>query len=230
MPVIVVRSWRCAENLKARLVPTVQNFPYYRSCAANEAALIVARFYFWHLPPARQDRLPKPHPESTNRRDSIYIITPVGILVNSNGGTGRLEFTPNLMWRMGLFSKKPAPLTGAPAVHRIKSYAAESGYVYEYFYEGHRQWRDGLGRGVEFEFRVSAGREQWLPAAVVVADRAVQVWEAARARTLSSTERYAIAKLALFQAFDERTTPPETALEVRVSEADVEAIAERLGL
>lgn len=134
------------------------------------------------------------------------------------------------MWRMGLFSKKPAPLAGAPAVRRIKTYAAESGYAYEYFYEGHRQWRDGLGHGVEFEFRVSAGREQWLPAAVVVADRAVHVWETAHARTLSPTERYAIAKLALFQAFDERSAPPETALEVRVAAAEVEAIAERLGL
>ncbi|MGD0666807.1 MAG: hypothetical protein ABSB23_04545 [Bryobacteraceae bacterium] len=131
---------------------------------------------------------------------------------------------------MGLFSKKPAPLAGAPAVRRIKSYAAESGYVYEYFFEGHRQWRDGLGRGVEFEFRVSAGREQWLPAAVVVPDRAVRAWEAVHARTLSSTERYAIAKLALFQAFDERAAPPETAVEVRVSDGGVEAIAERLGL
>jgi hypothetical protein len=134
------------------------------------------------------------------------------------------------MWRMGLFSKKPAPLAGAPAVRRIKSYAAESGYVYEYFFEGHRQWRDGLGRGVEFEFRVSAGREQWLPAAVGVPDRAVRAWEAVHARTLSSTERYAIAKLALFQAFDERAAPPETAVEVRVSDGGVEAIAERLGL
>jgi hypothetical protein len=134
------------------------------------------------------------------------------------------------MWRMGLFSKRPAPLAGAPAVRRIKSYAAESGYVYEYFYEGHRQWRDGLGRGVEFEFRVSAGREQWLPAAVVVADRAVHVWETAHARTVSPTERYAIAKLALFQAFDQRPAPPETAVEVRVAAADIEAIAERLGL
>jgi hypothetical protein len=131
---------------------------------------------------------------------------------------------------MGLFSKKPAPLTGAPAVHRVKSYAAESGYVYEYFYEGHRQWRDVLGCGVEFEFRVSASREQWLPAAVVVADRAVQVWETTQARTLSATERYAIAKLALFEAFDQQTAPLRKAIEVRVSEADVEAFAERLGL
>jgi hypothetical protein len=131
---------------------------------------------------------------------------------------------------MGLFSKKPTPLAGAPSVRRIKSYAAESGYVYEYFHEGHRPWRDGLSGGVEFEYRVSVGRAQWLPAAVVVADREVKAWEAARARTLSSTERYAIAKLALLQSFDQLATPPETAIEVRVSAADIETIAERLDL
>ncbi len=131
---------------------------------------------------------------------------------------------------LGLFSKKPAPLAGAPTVRRIKSYAADSGYVYEYFYEGHRPRRDGLGSGEEFEFRVSVGRRQWLPAAVVLADRDVRAWEAARARTLSSTERYAIAKLALFQSFDERAGPPETAMVVRVAADDVETIAGRLGL
>lgn len=54
MPVIIMRFWRCAENHLARLVPTVQNFPHYRSYTANEAALTVVRFYYWHLPPARE--------------------------------------------------------------------------------------------------------------------------------------------------------------------------------
>ena len=36
------------------------------------------------------------------------------------------------------FTKKPLPLTGAPAVRRLKSYSAQSGYVYQYFYEGQR--------------------------------------------------------------------------------------------
>jgi len=133
------------------------------------------------------------------------------------------------MWRIGLFSRKPTPLSGTPVKRRIKSYSAESGYVYEYTYEGHRPWRDGTGRGVEFAFRISAGRAQWLPTAVVVADRALTAWESARERKLSSTERYAIAKLALFQAFDERPAPPVAALEVNVTPADVEDIAERLG-
>ena len=37
-----------------------------------------------------------------------------------------------------LRKKKDAPLTGAPAVRRQKTYSAESGYVYQYFYEGQR--------------------------------------------------------------------------------------------
>ena len=47
---------------------------------------------------------------------------------------------------------------------------------------------------------------------------------------LSSTERYAIAKMALFQAFDERPTPVLMKDAVRVRHADVEAILETLGL
>jgi hypothetical protein len=47
---------------------------------------------------------------------------------------------------------------------------------------------------------------------------------------LSSTERYAVSKLALFQAFDERATPELMTQEVRVRAADVAAIIETLGL
>lgn len=115
-------------------------------------------------------------------------------------------------------------------MRRIKSYAAESGYVYEYSFQGHRDWRDALGAGKEFEFLISAGRESSVPATVVVADRALRPWETAHARTLSPTERYAVAKLALFQFFDRRDTPPTAAVAVSVAEADVPAIAERLAL
>jgi len=134
------------------------------------------------------------------------------------------------MWRIGLFSKKPAPLHGVPAARRVKRYAADSGYVYEYFHEGNRLWCDGESRGLEFEFRVSAGREQWLPAAVVIADDALAAWQATHGFALTSTERYAIAKLALFQTFDGLAAPPERAVEVRVSTDDAETFADRLDL
>ena len=62
----------------------------------------------------------------------------------------------------------------------------------------------------------------------------IATWEAGlwtpRARELSSVERYAIAKMALFQAFDERPAPELMKDRVHVRNADVEAITEALDL
>ncbi|HEY2013752.1 MAG TPA: hypothetical protein VGH38_09645 [Bryobacteraceae bacterium] len=129
-----------------------------------------------------------------------------------------------------LFSKKPAPLTGTPAVRRLKTYSAQSGYVYQYYYEGHRDFRSGGDSGIEFVFSVSPDRKNWQPVSVLVSDGAVRTWEQSHARELSSTERYAVAKIALFQAFDERPLPAQMKEEVRVRAADVDAIIETLGL
>ncbi len=129
-----------------------------------------------------------------------------------------------------LFSKKNAPLTGAPAVRRLKTYSAQSGYVYQYYYEGNRPFRLAGESGTAFVFSVSADRKNWRPAEILMSESAIQAWEEAHARQLSSTERYAIAKMALFQAFDERPTPAHMKEEVRVRAADVAAIVETLGL
>jgi hypothetical protein len=130
----------------------------------------------------------------------------------------------------GLFSRKPAALTGAPPVRRLKTYSAQSGYVYQYFYEGQRPFAAGPDRGSEFVFSLSADRKTWHPVSVLVADAAIASWEQAHARELSSTERYAIAKMALFQAFDERSRPEQMKDAVRLRPADVEGIIESLGL
>jgi hypothetical protein len=132
----------------------------------------------------------------------------------------------------GLFSKKTKrqPLTGAPEVRRLKTYSAQSGYVYQYYYEGQRAFQHAAETGVEFVFTVSADRKTWQATSVLVADGAVRAWEEKHARRLSSTERYAVCKLALFQAFDERSTPQLMRGEVRVRAADVEGIIETLGL
>jgi hypothetical protein len=124
------------------------------------------------------------------------------------------------------FIKKAPPLTGAPAVRRLKSYSAQSGYVYQYFYEGQRP----IPGGIEFVFHVSADRKTSHAASVMLEDAARRAWEHSYARTLSTTERYAIAKMALFQAFDERATPELMKQDVRVRASDVEAIIESLGL
>jgi hypothetical protein len=125
------------------------------------------------------------------------------------------------------FSKKAAPLTGAPVVRRLKSYSAQSGYVYQYCFEGQRPVP---GPATEYVFTISADRKTWHPASVLVSDAALAAWESSYARTLTATERYAIAKMALFHAFDDRATPAQMKDEVRLRPADVAGILESLGL
>jgi len=124
------------------------------------------------------------------------------------------------------FRHKPAHLTGAPAVRRQKTYSAQSGYVYQYYYQGHRCW--AAGRGTEFVFDVSADRKTSSAVSVFLTEEAVASWQKERGRTLSGTELYAIAKMALFQAFDERETPEALLQPIHVAAADVVAILSTL--
>ena len=112
----------------------------------------------------------------------------------------------------------------------MKTYSAQSGYVYQYFYEGHRPLLPGGEAGTEFVFTVSADRKRWHAVEVRVPDSAVAAWERAHARELSPTERYAVAKLSLFQAFDERPAPDRMHDPVRVRTADVDGIIDTLDL
>lgn len=128
------------------------------------------------------------------------------------------------------FRKKEAPLTGAPAVRRQKTHSAESGYVYQYFYEGQRAaTRDG-GAGTQYVFNVSADRKSSFPVSVFVGDAVIAEWQTEHARPLSSTERYAVAKLALFQAFDRREAPAAMSHEVRVAAAHVASFLSTLDI
>ncbi len=122
--------------------------------------------------------------------------------------------------------RKPVPLTGAPPVRRLKSYSAQSGYVYQYFYCGQRTAREG----VEFVFDVSSDRKTYHAISVFVAYRAVAAWEDAHGRALIANERYAIAKMALFQAFDDRAGPDAMLAPVHVEAAAVEGIMQTLQL
>jgi hypothetical protein len=109
----------------------------------------------------------------------------------------------------------------------MKTYSAQSGYAYQYYYEGQRRL-DAPQPGIEFVFSVSADRANWRPVGVLMGDAAIGAWQQRSDRELSSTERYAVAKMALFQAFDERS-PERMQDAVLVRNADVEAIARALG-
>ncbi len=131
-----------------------------------------------------------------------------------------------LRWLRRFRRMPPAPLIGAGEVRRIKTHSADSGYVYQYFYEGRRPTPDGI----EYVFSVSANRIAYFGVSVVIADQAVESWQETHGRELSENERYGLAKMALRRAFDERPAPAAMRGGVRLGQHEVGKIAEALGL
>ncbi len=124
------------------------------------------------------------------------------------------------------YFRRKKPLTGAPLAPRQKTYSAMSGYAYQYYYEGQRESKEGI----EFVFDVSADRKTSFPLSIVVRNSALAKWEQAHERALESNERYAVAKLALFRAFDETDTPKGLLKPVYVDAKQVEEMLESLGV
>ncbi len=111
-------------------------------------------------------------------------------------------------------------------MRRLKNYAAQSGYVYQYFYREQQPSK----RGAQYLFEATADGRKWFTISVVLSAEAVRSFEQAHSRALSPTECYAVAKMALFQAFDERPSPNGMKEEIRVREADIDGLLEKLGL
>lgn len=127
------------------------------------------------------------------------------------------------------FFPRKSPLTGAPLNRRMKTYSAPSGYVYSYYYEGQRRSGAGGRAATEYVFSLSAGRAEWREITLALPDAAIGAWQEASGRELSASERYAVAKLTLFQVFDEHDVPEALPREVRIAQDAIEAIAVSLG-
>jgi hypothetical protein len=93
------------------------------------------------------------------------------------------------------------------AVRRIKSYSAANGFVYQYcFYEVNRIAYGG-GPAGEFIYAISSDRKTTFALRIIVRQSALDAWARANGRPLTSSEEYAVAKMRLFQAFDEDAVP-----------------------
>lgn len=119
---------------------------------------------------------------------------------------------------------EPEPLRGRPRVRREKTYAADSGYVYHYTYEGYRSTgRDGSGDR-EFVFHCSSDRSTQFSITILAPAASLAAWESDNGRDLNAVERYAVVKMRLFEIFDEferiaqdlreRLTPEQVARQV----------------
>ena len=115
-------------------------------------------------------------------------------------------------------------------VRRIKSYSAATGYVYQYQFQDVHPAARGENRGNEYVYYVSADRKTMIPIRIFVQRSALEAWSRQTGRTITGTEEYAVAKMRLFQAFDdvEDFAGSRPALEVDAS--NLAELIERLDL
>lgn len=115
---------------------------------------------------------------------------------------------------------------------RYKSYAAETGVSYQYFFATQRRVNrpEGQGLGMDFAFVVTADQHPPFTLKVFVSDRAVSAWRDAHGRDLNSNEQYASAKMRLFRAFDVEEQLKEHVLSLMVDETNVVELLKPLDL
>ena len=88
---------------------------------------------------------------------------------------------------------------------RLKTYVAQTGYVYEYYFVGKRPALAGdpQAPATEFIFDVSSDRKTTYAVSVFLAPTTIEEFARRHQRSLSEPEQYAAVKLRLMQAFDE---------------------------
>jgi hypothetical protein len=94
------------------------------------------------------------------------------------------------------------PLRGAPKRPRLRTYSGNCGYVYQYVFRGTREAAD---EDTEFVFSISRDRKNWQFVSILLSAAVLRDWEAISERPVIPPERYALAKLALFEYFDEQS-------------------------
>jgi hypothetical protein len=132
----------------------------------------------------------------------------------------------------GAFNNSPMPRPDA--VRRVKSYSAANGYVYQYFFfEVNRMRLDDKSVG-EFIYAISADRKTTFALRILVQQSALEAWASVNGRQLTSSEEYAIAKMRLFQAFDEGVVPltaeEAAAMALHVDESNLEELLRLLNI
>lgn len=114
--------------------------------------------------------------------------------------------------------------------HRIKSYSAATGFVYQYCFVEVQRARRGLSLGTEYTYIVSVDRHENFPLSVFVRQSAADKWAKRQGRKLTGTEEYAVAKMRLFQAFDEMEDLATARPELSVDDTNLKALLEKLDL
>jgi hypothetical protein len=115
-------------------------------------------------------------------------------------------------------------------VHRLKTYASDSGRVYEYYFVEKRPAPACFGGAIEYVYEVSSDRRSAFAVSILVMDEAVADWSARHKPPLDDNERYAAAKLALQRAFDEIADLRQSGRQLQVGPEKLEELLAPLDL
>ena len=115
-------------------------------------------------------------------------------------------------------------------VRRVKTYSSESGFVYQYQFHDAIPAERNSEPGNEYIYYVSADRKTMFPLKIFVSRGTREDCARRLGRTFTGTEEYALAKMRLFQAFDDDENLVATKPELVVDGSDIEALLARLDL
>ncbi len=109
---------------------------------------------------------------------------------------------------------------------RVKTYSSQTGFAYQYQFLSH----EASAHAERYHFSATQNRQTAIQITIALPHPALRSWEEAATRSLTPTERYAIAKMALFGQFDIAASPEELQQPFSVDAAQVRDIVEALDL
>ena len=125
--------------------------------------------------------------------------------------------------------RRDPPLVRTRSTGRPRTYSADSGYVYQYWFAGFRPVKRAGEGYIEYVFEVTGARESPSAVSVLLAEGRLPAWTGTQ-RELTASERYGIAKLCLKRALDSFPDPKTLSPQVVPSKSDVEEVAATLDL
>lgn len=110
----------------------------------------------------------------------------------------------------------PEPLRGVPPVRRLKTYRADTGFSWSYYYEGHRL-EVAPHPGQAYLFTLQPGTRTQRQVTIAIPERTLAEARERMGSAIASRESYALAKMYLFSMLDREEQPaPDSRWELQV--------------
>jgi hypothetical protein len=115
---------------------------------------------------------------------------------------------------------------------RLKTYTAETGYVYQYYFVGKREALPDAPEApaTEYIFDITPDRKTMFAVSIFVRREALAAWAAGHGRPLTDSEQYAAAKMRLFQALDEIENLRSSSRRLPVEAGNIAELLDGLGV